>query len=184
VRAAADPRVDGVVNRAKAIWAFYKGSPEAPQRLEKAVAAFEQAGDLRNASITRTDLGLAEHRFWWRIVGGLQWLGSLVALVGLGWLGVRYALFASGLPELPTPEVGVVPLPTVLFFGGLLFGLLLAIVVRPLVSYGARRARRSADRKLRNAVANLADRMVVMPVRQVLSSYAKARAALESARRP
>ncbi len=57
VRAAADPRVDGVVNRAKAIWAFYKGSPEAPQRLEKAVAAFEQAGDLRNASITRTDLG-------------------------------------------------------------------------------------------------------------------------------
>jgi hypothetical protein len=140
--------------------------------------------DALDVAITRTDLGLADNRLWWRMVGALQWLGSLVALVGLVWLGVRYAMFAFGLPELTTPEVGVVPLPTVLFFGGLLFGLLLAIVVRPFVSYGARRARRSADRKLRNAVANTADGMVVAPVREVLTAYANARQAMEIARRP
>jgi tetratricopeptide (TPR) repeat protein len=54
---ASDPRVEAVVNKAKASWALYRGSPEAPQWIEAAVSGFEQSGDLRNASMTRTDLG-------------------------------------------------------------------------------------------------------------------------------
>jgi serine/threonine protein kinase/tetratricopeptide (TPR) repeat protein len=61
--AAADPRVDAVLHRAKAIWAFVKGKPEAPQWLEAAVEGFERSGDLRNASITRTDLGFVLTEF-------------------------------------------------------------------------------------------------------------------------
>jgi tetratricopeptide (TPR) repeat protein len=61
--AAADPRVDAVLYRAKAIWSFVKGNPEAPQWLEAAVADFERSGDLRNASITRTDLGFVLTEF-------------------------------------------------------------------------------------------------------------------------
>jgi tetratricopeptide (TPR) repeat protein len=57
VAAASEPRLHAVVHRAKAIWAFYRGKPEARQWLETALAGFEQAGDLRNASITRADLG-------------------------------------------------------------------------------------------------------------------------------
>lgn len=86
-----------------------------------------------------------------------------------------------GLPELPTPKVGILLLPTALLFGGLLFGLLMAIVVRPFVRMGAKRARRSADKKLRNAVSNVAMEMIVAPVRETLRSYANARDALLAA---
>ena len=68
-----------------------------------------------------------------------------------------------------------------MLFGGLLFGLLLAIVVRPFVRIGAKRARRSAEKKLRNAVANVAMEMIVGPVRETLRSYAFARDALATA---
>jgi tetratricopeptide (TPR) repeat protein len=57
VTANSEPRLHAVVYRAQAIWAFYRGNPEAGQWLETALTGFEQAGDLRNASITRADLG-------------------------------------------------------------------------------------------------------------------------------
>jgi tetratricopeptide (TPR) repeat protein len=57
VTAVSEPRLHAIVHRAKAIWAFYRGSPEAPRWLESALSGFEQSGDLRNASITRADLG-------------------------------------------------------------------------------------------------------------------------------
>jgi tetratricopeptide (TPR) repeat protein len=55
--AEAEPRLSAIVFRARAIWAFYRGSPEAPRWLMTALRGFEEAGDLRNASITRADLG-------------------------------------------------------------------------------------------------------------------------------
>ena len=57
VTAVSEPRLHAVVHRAKAIWAFYRTRPEAPRWLETALTGFEQSGDLRNASITRADLG-------------------------------------------------------------------------------------------------------------------------------
>jgi len=152
--------------------------------LAAARSQLDDVPDALDVAITRTDLGLAESRLWWRAVGWLQWTGALVALLGLTWLAVRYAMFALALPELPAPEVGIMPLPTLMFLGGLLFGLLLAIVVRPFTGIGARRARRSADRKLRNAVANVANEMIVEPVRGVLRVYREARAALAAAQDP
>jgi hypothetical protein len=137
--------------------------------------------DALDVAIARTDLGLAEQRLWWRVVGGLHWAAALVALAGLVWLGVRFAMSVLGLPELPTPEVGILLLPTALLFGGLLFGLLLAIVVGPFVRMGAKRARRSADKKLRNAVSNVAMEMIVAPVRETLRAYGNARDALLAA---
>jgi hypothetical protein len=150
--------------------------------LDAARSRLDDVPDALDVAIARTDLGLAEQRRWWRLVGVAQWFGALVALTGLVWLGVRFAMFAIGLPELPTPDVGVLPLPTVLLLGGLLFGLLLSIVVRPFVRQGAKRARRSAEKKLRNAAANVAMEMIVAPVRAKLKTYAFARDALDSAR--
>jgi tetratricopeptide (TPR) repeat protein len=57
VTATSEPRLHAIVHRAQAIWAFYRGTPEARQWLETALTGFEKAGDLRNASITRADLG-------------------------------------------------------------------------------------------------------------------------------
>ncbi|GIJ50767.1 hypothetical protein Val02_76530 [Virgisporangium aliadipatigenens] len=139
--------------------------------------------DALDVAITRTDLGLAEHRLWWRVVGIVQWVAAAVALVGLAWLGVRLLWLVLGLPDLPAPTYGGIPLPTAMLAGGLLFGLLLSVVVRPLITIGARRARRSADKKLRNAVANVAAEMIVEPVRAVLGSYGRARETLALVRK-
>jgi hypothetical protein len=150
--------------------------------LGAARSRLDDVPDALDVAIARTDLGLAEERLWWRVVGALQWIGATVALLGLVWLALRFALSLLALPEIPTPEVGILALPTAMLFGGLLFGLLLAVVVRPFVNMGARRARRSADKKLRNAVANVSSALIVAPVREVLRSYAQARDALAIAR--
>ena len=127
---------------------------------------------------------LSRRPLWWRFVGALQWLSTLVALVGLGWLGVRLALFAFGLPDLiPAPTVGQVQAPSVLFFGGLLAGLLMSILVRPVIHIAARRKAVRAMTRMRNAVEQVATDMVLGPIRTVLRAYADARAALRGATR-
>jgi hypothetical protein len=152
--------------------------------LDAARSHLDDVPDALDVAIARTDLGLAEQRTWWQGVGVVHWAATLIALIGLGWLGLRLVMAVLGLPELPSPEVGAVLLPTVLLLGGLLFSALLAIVVRPFVGAGARRARRRAERKLRNAVANVSSELIVTPVRDVLRSYAHARDALLAARKP
>jgi hypothetical protein len=89
--------------------------------------------------------------------------------------------FALALPEPPGPQVGRVPLATVLLFGGLLAGLLLSIVVRPLIRLGARRAGARVRNRLQVAVKEVGRELVVAPVREVLHAYADARSALRSA---
>jgi hypothetical protein len=119
---------------------------------------------------------------WWRAVGLLQWALTLTALAGLGWLLAGYALRALGLPALNHPKVGEVPLPTLLLLGGLLAGLLLWLLLKPIVNWGARRARRRAEQRLRVAITEVAREYVVAPVREVLNAYAQAREALTTVR--
>lgn len=149
-------------------------------------AARSRRGDLPDAldrAVAGTDLGMDRRPVWWRLVGGLQWLLTLTALIGLGWLALGYALRALGLPALDNPTVGVVPLPTLLLLGGLLAGLLVAALTRPVVRLAARRARGRAEQRLTAAVATVGETYVLAPVRVVLGSYAKAREALRSAAR-
>jgi GTP-binding protein EngB required for normal cell division len=148
-------------------------------------AARSRVGDLPDAldrAIAKTDLGVARRPLWWRAVGLLQWLFTLAALGGLGWLLGGYAVRALGLPALHYPKVGDVPLPTLLLLGGLVLGALLAVLIRPIVNWGARRARRRAEQRLRVAVTEVAREYVVAPVREVLNAYAQAREALTAVR--
>ncbi|MFG1649044.1 GTPase [Micromonospora sp. NPDC049275] len=149
-------------------------------------AARSRLGDLPDAldqRIAGTDLGLGRRPLWWRIVGGVQWLVTLAAVVGLGWLVLGYALRALGLPALDNPMVGQVPLPTLLLLGGLLAGLLVAALTRPVVRWAARRARGRAEQRLTAQVARVGEEYVLAPVRIVLASYAQARDALRDAAR-
>jgi energy-coupling factor transporter ATP-binding protein EcfA2 len=148
---------------------------------DAARSRLDDVPDALDLAVASTDLGVSRTPLWWRLVGGLQWLVTLAALVGLVWLGVRYALFALGLPALPDQDVGRVPLPTVLLGGGLLAGLLLGALARPLVRIGARRARSRADGRLRARIAEVAREMVVTPVRLALAAYTEGRAALQQA---
>jgi len=74
------------------------------------------------------------------------------------------------------------PAPTVLTLGGVLAGLLVAALSRIGVVVGARRRARRARAALRRAVAAVADRLVVEPLRVERQRYDDARAALERAR--
>ncbi|SIQ60441.1 GTP-binding protein EngB required for normal cell division [Micromonospora avicenniae] len=139
--------------------------------------------DALDRVVAATDLGMARRPLWWRLVGAGQWLVTLAALGGLGWLVLGYVLRALGLPDPEHPMVGVVPVPTLLLLGGLLAGLLLAALTRPVVRWGAVRARRRADQRLTAAVAAVGDEYVLAPVRDVLANYAVARDALRDATR-
>jgi GTP-binding protein EngB required for normal cell division len=138
--------------------------------------------DALDRAVATTDLGVGRTPLWWRFVGWVQWLCTAAAVVGLLWLILGYAVRALGLPELEHPKVGEVPVPSLLLLGGLLVGLLLAAVVRPVVGWAARRARRRAEGRLRAAVTEVGREYVVAPVREVLQSYAEAREALTAAR--
>jgi hypothetical protein len=148
-------------------------------------AARSRLADLPDAldrAVAKTDLGVSRTPLWWRAVGALQWICTIAALVGLGWLLGGYAIRALGLPALVHPKVGDVPVPTLLLLGGLLLGALIALLVRPVIAWGARRARQRADRRLRNSVTEVAREHVVAPVREVLNAYAQAREALTAVR--
>jgi hypothetical protein len=148
-------------------------------------AARSKAADLPDAldrAVAQTDLGLEHAPAWWRGVGALQWMLLATAAAGLGWLFLGYALSALGLPDIDGPEVGAVPLPTLLLLIGLAGGLLLWLVLRPVIEAGARRARRRAESRLRAAVTEVGRGYVVAPVREVLNAYAQAREALSVVR--
>jgi hypothetical protein len=138
--------------------------------------------DALDRAVATTDIGMDRKPVWWRVVGLLQWLFTLAAVVGLGWLITGYALRALGLPPLNYPKVGYVPLPTVLLLGGLLLGLLLWLLLKPIVNWGARRAQRRVEQRLRASVTEVAREYVVAPVREVLNAYAQAREALAAVR--
>jgi GTP-binding protein EngB required for normal cell division len=144
-------------------------------------ASRSRLGDLPDAldrAVAKTDLGMSRKPFWWTAVGLLQWLFTIAAVVGLGWLIAGYAVRILGLPAFDNPQVGDVPLPTLLLLGGLLLGALLALLIRPIVNLGAKRAGRRAEQRLRGSVREVAREYVVAPVREVLNGYAQAREAL------
>ncbi|KUL26431.1 GTPase family protein [Actinoplanes awajinensis] len=144
-------------------------------------AARSRTADLPDAldrAIATTDLAADRRPLWWRVTGILQWVLLATAVTGLLWLVVGYGLRALGLPKLDNPELGVVPLPTVLLLGGLLAGLLVWLLLKPMVEVGGQRARRRAEQRLRAAVTDVGREYVVAPVREVLNAYAQAREAL------
>jgi len=117
-------------------------------------------------------------------VGGLQWLLAAVALAGALWLLVLVVLGFFQLDDVvPLPRVEGLPLPTLLVVGGLLAGLLLAVVSRPLVALRARRRARAAERRLRAAVDVVAEEDVLEPMAEVRADADRFRSAVDRARK-
>ena len=152
---------------------------------------------IRRASVTRlpdlndrldralgaTDLGAARIPAWAGVVRVLQWLLIVTALAGAGWLCVLAALSYLQLASPSAPESEGLPLPTLMLLGGVAFGVLLALVCRVLVAATARRRARSADRRLRAAIGEVSDELVVQPVEDELTAYGAVRTGLAAALR-
>ncbi|MFW5471973.1 YfjP family GTPase [Knoellia sp. CPCC 206450] len=118
---------------------------------------------------------------WWRVVGIAQVVLALVAVAGLAWLLVLMLLGWLQFPSIETPTLGPLPWPFVLLVGGVLAGLLLALVSRFLAGIGARRRARVIDGRLRESISTVADERILAPVTAVLERHRATREHLETA---
>lgn len=119
---------------------------------------------------------------WWRVLGSVQVLLAVAALVGALWLVALFALAWLQLPDPPLPRWGEVPLPTIALIGGLVLGWLLAVLARPVVTRGARRRAAAVRRRIRGELEELADELVLGPLDQELRQRDALVTALRGAR--
>jgi len=135
--------------------------------------------DAIDQAVVSTDLGVKTH-LWWNVVRVFQWVILAVAAVGLVWLAVNFIFTGFlGLRSLPTPTVGVVPLPTLLLVGGIILGLILAGISRIAVNLGAKTTAAGAVRRLRRAMEATASTTIITPVNDELHRHDLAKAALD-----
>jgi hypothetical protein len=139
-------------------------------------------GDALDRAVVGTSL-LARVPIWWRVVGLVQVVLAVAAVVGFLWLALYVVVGWAQLDQVigDPPTVGVVPVPLVLFVLGLLGGLLLALVSRWLARVGARRRGRVMDGRLRASIDEVAQSEIVQPVERVLERHAATRVALQRA---
>src|SRR3954453_15170790 len=139
----------------------------------------DEMGDRLDRQIGATDLGVARIPIWAGAVRVLQWLLILAAVVGGGW---TLALAASGsLGDGSVPDVGGIDVPILLLVGGVVVGILLALLCRALVDLTARKRAATADRKLRAAVHEVSAELVVAPVERELEAFRTVRTGLDKA---
>lgn len=145
-------------------------------------AAEEGDGSLTGVlddALAGVDLG-SPRRGWFRVVQVVQWLALLGCLGGLGWA----AADALDLGDVPNPAVAEgspwddVPLAAVPAVGGLVVGVLLALLARWWVGVGARRRRERVGDLLRAAVVEVAQERVVAPVAALVDRHRATREAL------
>jgi GTP-binding protein EngB required for normal cell division len=126
--------------------------------------------------LSETDLGLEQQPRWWRLLWLVQWLLALVAVVGGAGLIVN-AVQPHLLAQVPAMIRQLVP--AAMLGGGLLLGLLLALVTRSMVRTGARRAQARVTQRLRDGVVAAVREYVVGPIRAELTAYATAQDAYQ-----
>ncbi|MFS2089968.1 GTPase [Paenarthrobacter nicotinovorans] len=142
----------------------------------------DQLPDALDQAIAGADLKTAKRPLWWLLFNTLQWLALLLAVGGLGWLGVLAALgyFQMPVPEVPRTEGW--PWPTLMVAGGVALGVLLAITGRILGGWAARIRAAGAAKRLKAAVAEVAEQRIVEPVGVEITRLKAFNAALKAAR--
>ena len=141
-------------------------------------ARLDDLGDGLDRAIGATDLNVDKIPAWTRAVRVFQWVFIIAALVGLGWLLLLMLGSYANLPAPPTPDVAGWPLPLLLLTGGVACGVLLAGVCRILVAGTARARARDAERRLRGAIGQVSQELVLAPVEEELAAYRQVRIGL------
>ena len=131
--------------------------------------------DALDVAIASADLPTRTPR-WWAVASLLQWTATAAMTVGLLWLVLIGVVAWFGLPDLPTPGLGAVPLPTALALGGAAMGLLIAAIARWAAAVSGRRRARTARKELRRHVDEVAQRLVVDPLDHELAELRRLRA--------
>ncbi len=143
---------------------------------------FPDLGDRLDRAVTTTDLGVDGVPAWCRGVRVLQWLLLAVTLLGVLWLGGLALLGYLQLGDLGAPDYQGLPVPTLMLVGGVVLGVGLALLSRLFISWGARARARRAEKRLRSAVAEVAEELVVAPVAAELAAHRSTHEGLRAAR--
>ncbi|CAN5487796.1 50S ribosome-binding GTPase [soil metagenome] len=154
------------------------GAPWVESVRRASTARLPELGDRLDADMARTDLGVSSLPVWAGLVRVLQWLLILTAVGGAIWAGL---LAAGGSLSDEDYQVAGMPLPLVLLVGGVVLGIVLAIICRGLVAGTARTRAAAADRTLRDQVDEVATELVVTPVAAELAAYNEVQTALTEA---
>ncbi|WP_326645461.1 50S ribosome-binding GTPase [Streptosporangium sp. NBC_01755] len=131
----------------------------------------DELEDGLDRAVATTSLGAARRPLWWRLAGLAQWPALATVLAGGAWLLALVAIDYLRLPQLYLPTAGELPWPTTLLIGGVLLGLLIALLSRVASWAGGRRRARRAARALRESVDRVARELVLDPVEEELSRY-------------
>lgn len=153
------------------------GAPWADAIRKASVSRTDDLADRLDAALGRVDLGTDSLPWWAGAVRVLQWVLVLGALAGLGWTVA--AVVSGGLSD--TQKVAGVALPLVVLVGCVVLGILLALVCRVLVGATARGRADRADHRLRAAVSEVTQELVVAPIEAELASYGRVREGLAAA---
>jgi GTP-binding protein EngB required for normal cell division len=130
-----------------------------------------------DSAVSRVDLGLSAPG-WWRGVGLMHIAFGLALLAGSGWLFLIGAVQLAGRLPPEVPDAMGVPLPVLLFLGGLGAGAVTAAISAWLVSVGARRRAAAAANRLYAAVHGIAEARIITRVQAVLDRHRVTREAL------
>lgn len=161
-----------------------EGLPEAWRR-RVADAAGSRRGDLDDAldrAVGTADLPTARPS-WWRAVGSLQMILALVMVAGLVWLLAIAVVAWLQLPDLPTPELGALPWPTVLAIGGAIGGIVVGVVARWVNAAAARRRAARTREAIAAATLVVARDLVIAPIDAELAALGRVRTLAHALRR-
>jgi hypothetical protein len=148
-----------------------------------ATAREEEVADRLDRAVAGADLRVTRPH-WWTPVRWLQLALAALAAAGLVWLAALAGLGYLQLDEVvPTPELLGLPAPTALLGGGLVLGLLVALLARTVNRQGARRRSRRARRALDARIREVAEELVIAPLRDELDAVRRLHDALDRAAR-
>jgi GTP-binding protein EngB required for normal cell division len=148
---------------------------------EASLSRHDDLADGLDRALGGTDLGASRIPVWAGLVRVLQWLLLLAAVGGAAWLGALFATRYLTFEMPDTPDVAGYPLPLLMLAGGVGLGIVFALFCRVLVKVTARRRARTAERRLRSAISEVADELVVKPVQDVLAGYETTRKGIDQA---
>ncbi len=171
VRALADEVSDGL------------GRPWAGAVRRASTSRLDDLHDGLDRALGGTDLGVARIPIWAGLVRVLQWLLILTALGGAGWLATLAVMAYLQVPSPEIPSVQGIPVPTVMLLGGVGLGVVLALCCRLLVGITARSRARRADDRLRSAIREVCEELVIAPVAAELAAHQTVRDGLDRALR-
>ena len=145
------------------------------------VSRLDEVGDALDQAVSQTDLGAVRTPVWWSAVRIVQWVLFVTAAVGAIWLGALAFAAYLQLSDVNTPDLLGIPVPTWMLVGGALLGIGIAFGSRLAAGVSARRTAAVADRRLRNAIVPVCERLVIEPIEAEIDTYRQCRDGLAAA---